>query len=334
MTSRAARRIVLLIAAAASAGCVAPAERPGDLGLGPFRIRQTSPFEFTKASTMPRMPGTLAAGQTELSTLVTWTSRWANTDSRAYVGDGEAVWLTNIVSVGVTDRLSLAFELPAAWHGGGGLDGLIWGFHDLGGVTDNERRDFGRNGFRFELHDSDSDWIADADEKGAFFEDPFLRLSLLLSEGRGRSPRTSLEVMLRLGGGRAEEFLDDAGPELALGLTAAAGWGEWHGYAGLSRVFVAADEFGGIELADRRTEGFLAVEWEWRPGRSAVAQWLFSTGFAEDYHVYAESAHEVHVGLKWAAGAATTLEVAMIENFIHFDNSPDLGFHFGVSRRF
>jgi len=322
--------------AAAFGGCVAPRpESPGGLGMGPLAIRQGSPFEFTRADTVPRAPGRLGAGELELGGFVTWTSRWANTDGDAYVGDGEAIWLTTVVTVGVTDRVEMSFELPAAWHGGGGMDWLITGFHDLFGVVANERDDASRNGFRFELHDADgSDWIADSGEKGAFFEDPFVRLSFLVAEGAGRAPRTSLDLHLRLGGGRAEEFMAGAGPELALGVTLAEDWGRWHAYLGIARVFVAADEFGGVEVADRRTEGFLAVELELPNGSSLVVQALLSSGFAEDFRVYANTVLEFHAGLKWHASPRTALELGIVENAYNYDSSPDLGFHFGVTRRF
>jgi hypothetical protein len=280
------------------------------------------------------MPGSLRAGEAELAAAVTWTSRWANTDSRVYVGDGEAVWMTAWLSLGMTDRVELTVEVPAAWHGGGGMDGLISFFHRVVGTNDNERDDYPENGFRFELHDSDgSDWIADSREKGAFFEDPTLRLSVLVCEGVGRAPRLSLDLSFSPGGGRSEEFMTDPGPELAAGFTAAKGWGPWRCYLGLAEAFEGAKEFGGVELARTRTEGFLAGEYEWREGRSLVAQWLFSTGFAEDFYMYDESAHEIHLGTKWRARGAVW-ELAAIENFMNYDNSPDLGFHFGVRLRF
>ena len=49
---------------------------------------------------------------------------------------------------------------------------------------------------------------------------------------------------------------------------------------------------------------------------------------------YRDPTVEVTLGAKWEFLAGTVAELGLIENVLFFDNSPDFGIHFGVSRRF
>ena len=67
---------------------------------------------------------------------------------------------------------------------------------------------------------------------------------------------------------------------------------------------------------------------------SILAQYLFNTGSAEDFYEFSESTHEVTLGARGEVFRNTVFEFGLMENLLHYDNSADLGIHFGVSRKF
>lgn len=104
-------------------------------------------------------------------------------------------------------------------------------------------------------------------------------------------------------------------------------------------VGVQYSRFGSEELAGipmRRHQVFVlsALELPITARWSAVVQELFNTGAARDFYEFSEATHEIVAGVKGEILPHTLFEFGLIENLFKFDNSPDFGLHFGISRRF
>jgi hypothetical protein len=76
------------------------------------------------------------------------------------------------------------------------------------------------------------------------------------------------------------------------------------------------------------------IEYPWTDRFSIILQQLINTGAAEDFYQFSESTYELTLGLKAEFLTNTFFEFGLIENLWNFDNSPDLGLHFGLSKRF
>jgi len=73
--------------------------------------------------------------------------------------DAETERLTFAAAYGVLPRLDLGLRASWIWLGGGGLDAVIEGFHDLFGFDNGPRPYLPRNDYRFWLRYRGEDWI-------------------------------------------------------------------------------------------------------------------------------------------------------------------------------
>ena len=77
-----------------------------------------------------------------------------------------------------------------------------------------------------------------------------------------------------------------------------------------------------------------AVEWRFAPDMSIVLQYLGSQSAFQGPGAFSNVSNELTLGWKGEIQQGTILEIGLIENFILFDNSPDFGFHAGLTWRF
>jgi len=136
----------------------------------------------------------------------------------------------------------------------------------------------------------------------------------------------------KLGGGGD---LEEATPvDLAASLSASKDLSSgFRLYAGVMAAWYGRDDFFGIKLRTWQWSGLTALEWNCLPGLSLVAQYLITGGAVDGLRDFSVPSHEVLGGFKWEIGTGLLLELALIENIINFENSPDLGFHGGLTIR-
>ena len=68
----------------------------------------------------------------------------------------------------------------------------------------------------------------------------------------------------------------------------------------------------------------------WAPNSSGRV----NTGVAKDFYEFSKATYEVILGCKYRFHQRTVFEFGLIENYVHYDNTPDFGFHFGITHRF
>ena len=74
------------------------------------------------------------------------------------------------------------------------------------------------------------------------------------------------------------------------------------------------------------------LEYQYTPSLSLIAQYLGSSPVAKDYFAFSGPTHEVSVGFKWHIMRYTTVEFALVENILIFDNNADIGVHLCFGR--
>ena len=77
-----------------------------------------------------------------------------------------------------------------------------------------------------------------------------------------------------------------------------------------------------------------ALEWRNDPRSSWVLQYLLSEAVSDSVAPFDDATHELNLGWKGELGDGYVLELGLLENAFVVDNSPDVGFHFGLSKRF
>jgi hypothetical protein len=99
-------------------------------------------------------------------------------------------------------------------------------------------------------------------------------------------------------------------------------------FGGVGFQYCTADDIAGIEIQNEEWSGLAGLEYQYTPSLSLIAQYLVSSPVAKDYYAFSDPTHEVSVGFKWRITRYTTMEFAVVENILIFDNSADIGVHF------
>ena len=103
-------------------------------------------------------------------------------------------------------------------------------------------------------------------------------------------------------------------------------------FGGLGFQYCPADDIAGLELHREEWAGLAGLEYQYTLALSLVAQCLGSSPVAKDYFAFSDPTHEVSVGFKWHIMRYTTVEFALVENILIFDNSADIGVHLCFGR--
>ncbi len=307
---------------------------PINARFGPLHLRGQSPFQMLRLSMIPVGADRIERARWLLTGTATWTNRWAWKKNK-YLIDGEIWRLTVSATYGVTDWMQLRLEIPFCIRGGGILDGLIMGLHDTFGLGQMGRDHFYKNQFHIVFHRKDGT-IFDMDSSNssaAGIEDIVLTSTFRLTQGTKWIPQTCLTAHLKFPTGDEEELFGSGSLDGGLALCLAKRIWKLYAYLGVQYTRFGGDELAGIPMRQDQVSALSALEYPLNNRYSLLLQYLFNTGAASDFYEFSETTHEITVGFKGEIFRNTVFEFGMIENMFHFDNSPDFGFHFGLSRK-
>ena len=331
--------LLALLAAALPASARQPDDESGwlqkpNVGYGPFRQTSLSPFSSLRMPLSPFFPTSFPAGAFELHVQSEWgkdltaTNYW-EIDYEVVASDVSFSW-------GLSDHFRVELEIVSGERTGGGLDALIIGFHDTFGLALGPRTRFPRNDYRFNVTPPGGGppVRVDREDPQPFVESALLSFQHAVTFGNNLLPAISYAVAFRakLGGGGD---LEEATPvDLAASLSASKDLSSgFRLYAGAIAAWYGRDNFFGIRLRTWQWSGTTALEWNCLPGFSLVAQYLVTAGAVDGLRDFSRPSNEVAGGFKWELGPGILFEAALIENILNFKNSPDLGFHAGLTIR-
>ncbi len=298
-------------------------------GYGPFRIDAQSPFQSLRLSLLPRTPQVLSRGRGAFATGASLMNIWSVHKAGDLPGsygdyylDHEALHSWADLRLGLGGGFEGTLRLGSRNRFPGRSDALVDAFHRVTGLRDGGRPNAPRNRFTFRLHpDSGTEVVL---EGGGNYsrEVEFELARQLLCGARGPALLLALRLAHRIDDqGDLQGDATDAGLSLAL----ARRWGRAHGYFNLGWFTFGADRFRGLELRPSQFAGLLALEWRALDRHALIFQWLFSEGATADFGPYAQPAHELNFGWKGELVPGLVLQLAGFENFVHLDNSPDIG---------
>jgi hypothetical protein len=314
--------------------CVQDAPEP-DRGYGPFKLSSLSPFQSLRPGFIPRTPSAVTEGQVEVRAASSWVNIWAfNEDD--YLLDYEILHSQASLAWGAAHRVNLEFEIENNSRFGGVMDPLIDNFHDAVGADQRHREDFAENDFQFELQGRDGRPSASLSnrDRGSFARAFMATFQYDVLDGlMGGSGAVSAAATLRFDLGPNEDLRGGLPVDFGLSAGASQRVGDFIFHAAGSVGWFGHEEFHGIVLRALQASGLAGVEWLWHARASFIFQYLLSQGAAEDWLDFSEPSNEITFGCKFRIFSGTILEIAVIENFLIPDNSPDFGMHAGLSVR-
>ncbi len=307
-------------------------EMPFDynLGAGPLEISSESPGQSVRYSPVPGIPEKIIPGSLETSLGASWANIW--TRDERYNLDYEILHTRFSLSYGVTPRLRLTAAYEKRKYFGGAMDGFLIWFHDLVGVEQDGRDEIPRNEAHYFFADTQKNVIVDSNDIEVFDNDAIqIGASYLLMPGSRFWPAINLTGTVSwgldtplIGSGEPVDF--------ALGVGLSKRWArKWLTYHNFTYIRFGQNELHYFSLQDNGFSMVNAIVWEWRPNVSVPLQFMYTSGLVKDTPNLKDSSYEAHIGLKWKMKRHGQLEVALIENVINYDNSPDFGIHLNYS---
>ncbi len=306
--------------------------RKANVGYGPFRETSLSVFSTCRMNLAPRFPSSLPARTFEARLESGWAKN--NTLGDLWDIDFEVVASTVAFTWSLTDEARVELEIASGQRTGGGLDALILGFHDTFGLAFGDRKRHSRNDFVFDVNapDAGPPVRLDRTSDNPFVEAALVTFQHVLTYGNVTLPAVSWGLTLRTQ--LSEGDLDEASPaDLGASFAVSKEIAWFQVYAGAAAMWYGRDDFYGIKFRTWQWAGQAAVEWRALPGFSIIAQWVITAGAVDDLRDFSKPSHEVGGGFKWEVTGGILFEASLIENIINFENSPDLGFHFGITMR-
>ncbi|MEW6442499.1 MAG: DUF3187 family protein [bacterium] len=294
---------------------------------GPLLVQGHSLLQLLRLNMLPWATPALEKGQLELQTTATWVNLWAWKPS-GYLVDGEVLRLSFAACYGLLERVQLRLEVPVLYQTGGIMDTFIQGFHDTFGYTQAHRDSFPKNRLRVAFYPrGGGEFRIDDDDAGFFLSDLTLTLRTDLYPGSFYLPAVTVAQVLKVPTGQHEGGGVDGGVTLYLAKRV---W-KVYGYFGVQYTRYGQEKILGVAMEPDQWSLLFCLELPLSDRLSLLVQELSNTGVARDFYDFSQSTHELTVGTKIRLSRQMLLELGAIENLFHYNNSPDFGFHCGLS---
>jgi hypothetical protein len=305
-----------------------------DSRLGPFQLRGASPVQLMRVSMTPLSAEVFSKGKFLLHTSATWNNRWAYKPNQYFI-DGEFVHFSIAASYGITDWLQVRMEIPFGVRGGGGLDGLIMGFHEAFGYAPVGRPEFPVNRFRVILWRKDGSlYMLGPEDAGIGMEDMMITAKFRLIEGISWLPLTFLSLQMKIPTGSEAQLWGTGSLDGAVSLSLAKRLWRLYFYTDLQYTRFGSDSLVGIPMEQNAFSFLLSAEWAMVKRWSLLFQYLWHSGQAIDFYEFSKPTSEIALGVKGVIAKGTVLSFSLIENIYYYDNSPDIGFYLSLNHAF
>jgi len=301
-----------------------------NIHLGPLRLQGQSFFQVLRLNMVPWCEAPLDKGQFELQTTATWVNLWAWKPDR-YLVDGEVLRVAVALCYGMTDRIQLRFEVPATLRTGGIMDPVVEGFHEALGLFNSFKESFPRNRFRVVFYPPEGGEIRlDDRDTGIALSDLLLSLKMHVFDGTRYLPAVLLGANLKIPTGINEGGGVDVGGNVYLAKRI---W-RFYTYFGVQYTHYSKEEVLGIPLHQGQWSYLIGLEVPLTKRFSLLVQEFINSRVAKNFYQFSDASYEVTLGFKYRIRGKTVLEFGLLENLVNYDNSPDFGFHFGITHRF
>ena len=321
--------VLLLLAPVASSQ---PVDQPF---MGFLALRSQSPLQQLRFGMQHHVPWTLPTGDMALYLEHNWKNVWMYGEGE-YQIDAEIHELAVRSCFGLGGDLEASIEIPFRYVSGGFLDVVIENFHDLLGIGNANREKAPRDQFSFEINPTGQPdgWSRAGDEHRNWnFGNIILGFNYSLSRLVPDPLQVAATVNVKLPTGSRTEYSGGQSLDVGLSMCVGRAFGPVYAYLSPGVVYYDDNKMIGVDLRRWHYSIFLALEYH-RPDspRSLIVQALMERGIATSFSEFTENTYEIIFAYKRHIGRATVLEIGFLENLFFFDNSPDIGFHFGITR--
>lgn len=312
-------------------------QRPDNGPLGFMAMSSQSPLQQLRFGLLHRPPWVIPDGAIAFYAEHNWRNIWLY-EPGLYRIDAEIQELTLRSCMGIGGNLSVSIEVPIRYVSGGILDGFIEDFHRAFGIANDYRDLFPRNQFAFELNLGQGlqDWShAGPEQKGFALGNIVLGVSQTLPYFEPLGIEAALAANVKLPTGTRTEYFGGQSVDVGAMVSMVKPVGSLYLYASPGVVYYSQKKEVGIALRQWHFSGLFAVEYHPdHSNNSLITQLLMESGIAKTFGGFTQDTYELTMGYKRRLSHNTVFEIGVLENLFHFDNSPDIGLHTGITRVF
>lgn len=254
--------------------------------------------------------------------------------------DMEIFRVNFLFTYGLTQDLQLDVEVPFLHIGGGVQDGLIENFHNNLGLGQAGRDTFPRGETTLALFlDGKKVFLSDFSFSG--LGDVVVSVKWPIYEGAEGStflPKIDARVAVKLPTGDADKLLGSGHADYGIGIGSSILFGRGCLHLNLGAIFPGDWDL--VPGLDPDPIYSILVAWEFLLGRNPHISYLIQDRVntspfrtSSDTEL-AELAHEISFGMKIDLTPNDRITLALTENHSGFNNSSDIGFHFGYVTSF
>lgn len=298
--------------------------------LGPLLIRSESPAQSLRLTPMPASATILPKARTQLRSMVTVASIFArDKKDKLYELDYHALdyWLG--IERGLGNGWQLEWEYNERRNINAHLDQLTLNFHDLFGISQAGRDEVEKNrtlisfpslGIEETKREVFSRSVGFTIKRAIWARPAYEEcITLQLS--------TQLEVTRDISFNR-----DNVDVNIGIAAMKRIAGRYVHAYIGQTRFGDSAEQVE-IPFKNNQTTVMLAYEHPTRANQSFLIQYLYNQGVVRGFNELSKGSNELILGYKWNF-ERLQVETSLVENFINFNNTPDIGFTLGLTYRF
>lgn len=310
--------------------CAAPAAAAERLGQGPLYVRSQNPGQSFRLTSLPHDARGLPEGMVSIGAMDAVTNIWGQSDSYDYLLDFHMNDAGLFFAHGTTPAITLGLGLTERRILDAGLDQLVLEFHELVGISDNGRNEVPKNDLRIRLGRYGIDLRKDQlnNQLISRSAEGFLLWTWRDGGGSGISAGTFLHLRHELS---EEALVSEDATDGALGLAFTLPRGSEVFYANLSWTRLGNTDASLIPIRENLYSGMLSWEHRFSPASSFYLQYLLDTQiFADELGDLSQPANQLQFGWKWRQRNNLTWQLAIVENFIRFSNSPDISISLGL----
>jgi len=299
---------------------------------GPLTMHSFAPFHIQRLSVSYGL-GDVLTDRHPNSLLFTATiaNVWARDPH--YFLDYEQSENTLLFVHNLSDQWNVGVGFSSRRFGGGILDGFSQNFHDYFGFDQSGRLEVPRYAFHFQVFDESGDLSYQLENSGALNNEQISlfashKLSVLRSWGLQGKLFGGLSLGIK-NHNQIEMYEHDL--DFAMGINLSRCWGlRVISYHQVSLVYGSAPSNTLVQLRDFSFGALHAIELQITERTSLILNYLWSSGHVRNLGELSNASHEFNLGLKVMIKPDMLLELALIENMITYDNSPDFGLHMAL----
>jgi hypothetical protein len=309
--------------------------QPGDVS--PFRTRNQNPFVSVYGLPVIGNSRILEKNQRELGLVLDITNNF--TGSRSGVDtviiDGESYRMTLDFNIGKGNGFQYGIQIPFIYHSSGQFDTAIRELHKIFGLSSQERELVADNQLQYTYHDQAGDQLT-IDTSTGGIGDLFLSVGYQLS--KTQSLNLALYGGLKLATGSASDLTGSGSTDFSAQVV-----------FGKSLVHIPVELYGSIGvlgiyksklIADKVKDWLpfasLGIGWRVVPDFHLKVQIEYNDAFYQDTQLtpLSDAAYQITVGTSFFTHKGLQIDLAISEDELKYNSSPDVTFHGSIIKHF